>query len=162
MAEWEISRPLGVCSGCGERIEPGQEYYGALVEGAEGLERRDYSQGYWQENKPEVYCYWKSVLPTGEEKKKVFIDDDMLFAFFDRLADEDEQEKVDFRFVLTLVLMRKRLLKYQSSKVHQGGEMWTLKDMRTKDMTEVFNPGLSEERMDQLKDQMGQIMQGDI
>lgn len=162
MAQWEISKPLGVCSGTGGQIEPGHEYYGALVEGDEGLERRDYSQEYWEDNKPEVYCYWKTILPTGEEKKKIFIDDDMLFAFFDRLAEEDEQEKIDFRFVLTLVLMRKKLLKYQNNKTEDGNEIWVLKDMRTKDMTEVVNPGLSEERMDQLKEQMGQIMQGDL
>jgi len=37
MAEWDINRPLGECCGSGQKIEAGQEYFGALVETEEGL-----------------------------------------------------------------------------------------------------------------------------
>jgi len=50
MGDWEIKRPLGECSGSGRKIENGQEYYGALVETEQGLERRDFSVGFW--NRP--------------------------------------------------------------------------------------------------------------
>jgi len=32
MADWEINRPLGVCSGSGRRIEYGEDYFGALAD----------------------------------------------------------------------------------------------------------------------------------
>ncbi len=162
MADWQISKPTGLCCGDGRQIEPGQEYYGALIEGPEGLERRDFSVEYWDANKPQVYCFWKSVMADPQEKKKVFIDDDMLMSFFERLESETDQEKIDFRFVLALVLMRKRLLKYLGSKIEDSKEVWQLRNMSTKKELELINPEIDEQRIESLEDQIGQIMQGEL
>ncbi len=162
MAEWQISKPLGVCAGSGLQINPGNQYYGALIEGQEDLERQDFSVEFWQKNKPDVYCYWKTTMPDETLKKKIFVDDDMLMSFFERLEDETDQEKADFRFVLMLVLMRKRLLKYLGSRKSDAGEIWQLKKMSTKETIEVLNPELSEDSIGQLRDKIGQIMQGEL
>ena len=41
MAEWEIHKPLGICTGTGKAIEPEEEYIATLVETPEGMQRRD-------------------------------------------------------------------------------------------------------------------------
>src|SRR5512136_1869630 len=103
MDEWTIDKPLGQCCATGRQIQPGEEYYATLVQTEQGFARRDFSVEAWTQQKPEVFCYWKTKLPTPEQKKQLFVDDDMLMAFFERLATETEQERVNFRFVLTLV-----------------------------------------------------------
>lgn len=162
MADWEINKPLGQCSGSGRKIEPGEDYYGALVEGEEGLLRRDFCAEYWEREKPQVYCFWKTKLAAPNEKKELFISDDMLVAFFERLANETEPEKVNFRFVLALVLMRKRRLKYDSTKNDGGREIWRLKMSGDKDLVEVVNPHLQEDQIEQLTSQIGQIFQAGL
>ncbi len=162
MADWEINRPLGQCSGSGRKIEPGEDYYGALVEAEQGLVRRDFSGEYWEREKPAVYCFWKTKLAAPNEKRELFISDDMLMAFFERLANETEAEKVRFRFVLALVLMRKRRLKYDSTRNDGGQELWRLKVSGDKDLVEVVNPHLNEEQIEQLTSQIGQILQADL
>lgn len=162
MVEWDINKPIGVCSGTGRKIEYGDEYFGALVETAEGLQRRDFCAEYWETDKPEVFCYWKTKLPNPEQKKQIFVDDQMLMSFFERLENETEQEKVDFRFVLTLILMRKRLLKYDGTKTEDDKEVWQLKVTGDKQIVEVINPHLDEEQIEQLSSQIGQILQADL
>ncbi len=162
MAEWTINKPLGECCGTGRKIEPGEEYFGALVEGQEGLERRDYSAEYWEKESPEVFCYWKTKLADPDEKKELFVSDEMLMAFFERLANETDQEKVNFRFVLALVLMRKRKLKYDATRIDEGKEIWVLRVVGQKDMAEVVNPHLDDEQIEQLTSQIGQILQMDM
>lgn len=162
MADWEINKSLGFCQGTGRQIATGEEYFAALVEGPEGLQRQDFCRQYWQEHKPEVYCYWKTRLPDPEQKKQIFIDDEMLMAFFERLARETDQEKVNFRFVLALVLMRKRRLKYDSSKIEDGSEVWNLRLVGGSEIVEVVNPHLDEEQIEQLSSQIGQILQADL
>jgi hypothetical protein len=163
MADWEIKKTLGQCSGSGEEFQVGQEYFAALVRSEEGpLVRQDFSDDYWQEHKPEVYCFWKTKMADPEEKKKLFIDDEMLMAFFERLAEETEQEKINFRFVLTLVLMRKRKLKYDSSEDVDGDEVWTMKVAGQGRSVKVVNPNLNEDQIEQLSAQMGQILQVDF
>ncbi len=162
MDEWTIDKPLGQCSSTGRQIQPGEEYYATLVQTEQGFARRDFSAEAWTQQKPEVFCYWKTKLPSPEQKRQLFIDDDMLMAFFERLATETEQEKVNFRFVLTLVLMRRRRLKYDSSRTQDGKEIWRLRITGTQDFAEVVNPNLGEEQVAQLTSQMGQILQGEL
>jgi len=162
MGEWEIKRPLGECSGSGKRIESGEEYVGALVETEQGLERRDFSAEYWESAKPGVFCFWKTKLAAPDQKKQVFVDDGMLMAFFERLATETDPDKVNFRFVLALVLMRKRRLKYDATKTVDGQEIWRLRIAGDKEIVEVVNPHLDEGQIEQLSSQIGQILQMDL
>ena len=162
MSEWEIDKPLGQCCGSGKKIEYGEEYFAALVETGEGLARRDFCADYWQAGKPAVYCYWKTKLPRPDEKKHKFVDDEMLMAFFERLAAETEQEKINFRFVLALILMRKRRLKYDSSKTEDDKEIWRLRITGEKEFVEVTNPKLDDEQVKQLTCQIGEILQTDL
>jgi len=162
MAEWDINRPLGQCAGTGKIIEPGEEYFAALVETAEGLERKDFCADFWQQNPPGVYCFWKSKMPLPNQKKKMFIDDDMLMAFFERLGTETDPDKINFRFVLTLVLMRKRKLKYDNSRNEDGKEIWQLKVTGQQETVEVVNPHLTEEKIEELSSQVGQILQVEL
>jgi len=163
--EWEINKPLGQCCGTGRKIEYGEEYFGALVETSEGLQRRDFCADYWESEKPDVFCYWKTRLPHPDQKKQIFVDDEMLMAFFERLEKETEQEKVNFRFVLALILMRKRRLKYDATRVKDGKEIWRLRIVGEKSADrriEVINPHLDEEQIEQLSSQIGQILQTDL
>lgn len=162
MADWEIKKTLGVCAGTNREFEVGEEYFAALVEGPEGLERRDYSLDYWNEAKPPVFCFWKTKLPNPEQKKKLFVNDEMLMAFFDRLAKETDPEKINFRFVLTLILMRKRKLKYEGCVIEDGKEIWTVKVTGQDRSEKVINPHLTEDQIEGLTSQMGQILQMDF
>ena len=165
MNDWEINKPLGQCCGSGKKIEYGEEYFGALVETGGELQRRDFSEDYWEKEKPSVFCYWKSKLSDPGQKKQIFVDDQMLMAFFERLENETEQEKVNFRFVLALILMRKRRLKYDTTKVEEGKEIWHLKivgDKSAESRIEVINPRLDEEQIGQLSSQIGEILQTDL
>jgi hypothetical protein len=87
----------------------------------------------------------------------------MLMAFFDRLAQETEQEKVNFRFVLALILMRKRRLKYDSSRTDSGNEVWRLRVVGGDgEFVDVINPHLDEGQVDELSSQVGQILQVEL
>jgi aromatic ring-opening dioxygenase LigB subunit len=86
----------------------------------------------------------------------------MLMAFFERLGRETEQEKINFRFVLALVLMRKRRLKYDSSIMEADKEIWRLRFAGDKQTVDVTNPHLDDEQIEQLSTQIGQILQTDF
>ena len=162
MDEWEINKPLGQCYGTERKIESGEEYFAALVETAEGLQRRDFCADYWESQKPDVFCYWKTRLPEPGQKKQLFVDDQMLMAFFERLEKETEPEKINFRFVLALILMRKRILKYDDTRTEDGHEIWRLRIVGEKQIVEVVNPHLDEEQIEQLSSQIGEILQTDL
>jgi hypothetical protein len=161
-AEWEINKPLGQCYGTGRKIEVGEEFYAGLVEAEEGLQRRDFSAEYWNASHPAVYCYWKSKLANPQEKKKLFVDDDMLLSFFERLGLEEAADRVNLRFCVALVLMRKRLLKYESAEIEGASEVWTLRVTGRGEHVRVTNPHLTEDRIEELSGQIGEILQVEV
>ena len=160
--KWDIQRAAGQCAGCGRQLEPGEEFYAALIDLKTSFERLDYSLEYWNEHKPEVFSFWKTTIPAANEKKNLFVDDSVLFNFFERLENEAETLKINFRFVLGLILMRKRILKYEQTRRDGEQEIWKVRRSGSKETHEVINPQLSEEEIEQVSAELGSILRGQL
>ncbi len=168
IADWEVAKTQGVCAGCRQTFEAKQEYYAALAEAnhgpeqSAGFKRRDYCQDCWQREHPEVFCFWKTSVPEPTQKKKLLVDDDVLLDFFERLAGVDEQAKINFRFVLALILMRKRILKYQQTELRDGKEFWIMGQVRQQSTHEVLNPQLDDASIEEVSEQLNAILRSEL
>lgn len=105
-------------------------------------------------------CFFKTRMPRKEEPKRTFVDDDLLINFFTRLADSDDASKLRFRFVLSLILLRKRLLKYDRTIREGDVEHWEMRLMRDKSAHKVLNPRLNDDEIEDLTGQLGAILAG--
>lgn len=116
----------------------------------------------WEGPPEGCYCYFKTRVPVKEKRKKLLIDDDLLVSFFIRLADETEPVRVHFRFVLALILMRKRRLRYDGSKMEDGKEVWRMVLAGDKSAHRVVNPQLTDEQIQKVSEQLGAILHSDM
>ena len=162
MEQWEVQRSDGQCKGTGKKMEPGEEYYAALVDNKDSFERNDYCLEFWQDQQPEVFSYWKTRMPLPNQKKKLFVDDSVLINLFERLADQKEPLKINFRFVLALILLRKKILKYEDSTKEGENEIWKMRFVRETKIHEVTNPNLDEEKIQQVSQELSSILQGEL
>jgi len=106
---------------------------------------------------------WRTAVSVREPTKKLFVDDDLLMNFFQRLADDPQPARQRFRFVLALVLMRKRLLTYvKSVKDDDGEETWHVRQRGTGDIHEVTDPHLDEDQIAEISEQLSDILQGEL
>ncbi len=160
MIDFEVSRPAGRCSVSGREFAEGEPFHSALFETPQGFERRDYSEECWQGPPEGALCVFQTRLPKREEKKRTFVGDDVLVTFFDRLADCEEEPKQRFRFVLSLILLRKRLLKYERTIREGDREFWEMRLMRDKTLHRVFNPVLKDAEIQELTGQLGAVLAG--
>ncbi len=181
IADWEVAKTQGVCVGCGQSFEPRQEYFAALVEESEqtaqaaegqgqkekseagaGFERRDYCAECWQRESPQTFCFWKTSVPEPTEKKKLLVDDEVLLDFFERLERAGERAKINFRFVLALILMRKRILKYEQTQLRDGQEIWIMGQVREQTKHEVVNPRLDDAQIEEVSEQLSAILRSEL
>ncbi len=160
MADYEVTRTVGQCASTGRTFDEGESFYSALFETTEGFERRDYSEQSWDGPPEGAFCHFKTKLPTKEKARKTFVDDDVLINFFQRLEKSEDDGKLRFRFVLSLILMRKRLLKYVGTIREGGQEFWQMRLMRDKSTHKVLNPVLSETEIESLTGELGMILHG--
>lgn len=162
--KYEIGRPVGVCAASGQAIAPGSRFIAALRETTVGFERLDISLDAWPtfNAKTDLLAYWQSVMPQANAKPKMFVDDSVLCDLFERLADAREPAKISFRFVLGLILMRKRLLTYDSTVQSGGHELWRVKLKGREQPLEMIDPKLDEGQLGDVTQQLGQILNSEL
>lgn len=162
MIDYEVSRPNGTCCVTGHAFVEGELFYSAVFDTPEGFARRDYAEGAWTGSPEGALCHFKTRMPKKAESRKTFVDDETLINFFVRLADSEDASKLRFRFVLSLILLRKRLLKYEKTVREGGAEYWEMRLMRDKSTHRVYNPVLTDAEIEDLTGQLGSILAGYI
>ena len=73
-----------------------------------------------------AFSFWTGVVHAGNDKQKPRFDDDLLEECFQRLEGQYEQSRVNFRYVVALLLMRRRRFRYETSRMENGSETMTL------------------------------------
>jgi hypothetical protein len=161
--DWEISRGSGRCATTGRELAEGECYYTALFETAEAFERRDYSLEGWSGPPEGSFCYWKTRMPIkGKKPTAIAVDNTLLVNLFCRLEDDNSEMRQKFRFVLALLLMRKRLLRLdRTTRDDDGRELWHMRLLAEQSTHQVLNPQLSNEEIDRLSAQLAAILSGD-
>jgi len=160
--QWEVEPAVGRCAATGRHLEEGEEFYSALFEDGEGFRRCDYSLDSWNGPPEGSYCHFKSRVPIKQKRKKLLVDNEILVSFFLRLGDESEPARLHFRFVLALILMRKRLLRYEGSVVEGGVEVWRMVQASDRSEHRVVNPRLTDEQIEGVSSQLSAILHGDM
>ena len=165
--EYNIAKTSGQCVRCGKDLEPGEQIVAALKETETDLQRKDFCAGCWEnqagDEQDELFGTWRSCIPRPHEKKKTFIDDDLLVDFFRRLEGTDAPGKINFRFVLGLLLMRKKLLVYDGTEsASPEADVWEMHVKGSDKGCKVIDPHMDEDRIAEVSDQLGQILEAEL
>jgi hypothetical protein len=161
--QYSIARAEGKCHVCGRAIAPGEKLMAALRETPMALERLDICtdcQGAF--DKAGLLGFWQITMQAPSAKKKLFVDDDVLCDLFARLAEAEEPAKLNFRFVLGLILMRKRRIVYESTRLEGDKEIWTMRFKGKEETMDLLNPRLGEQQVAEVSLQLGEILSGDL
>lgn len=170
---YSFARPTGQCAFTGQPIPPRVEYMACLVEGEddETLSRSDASLSAWDdgERPARLFAFWRATMPSPDEKHNPFLGDDELLAIFEQLcetAEESSEQRSVFRFLLALLLLRKRLLRQDGSRAGADGRrvMLLRRKGESRDETpaiEVPDPGLAEADAAQAAIALGQALRGE-
>lgn len=160
---YEVARARGQCVMCQSQIPPQQPLMAALRETATGFERLDVCLNCWDAfDKTDLVGFWKTSMPLVEQKKRLFVDDEVLCQLFERLHDATEPAKLNFRFVLSLILMRKRLIVYESSRNDGAKEIWQVRFKGKEEVLDLLNPRLDESQILDVSNQLGEILNEEL
>ena len=156
---WEISKVGPHCAACGRGFAEEEDLFSGLYDEQTAFVRRDYCAACWAEaERDKVFSHWRTRVPKKDEPPKRLVDDDVLRNFFHRLEGESEPLKVNFRYVLALLLIRKKLLKFTAIR-RDGDQEWLVLHDRAEDRDhEVLNPELSEDEVAAVTEECGKVL----
>jgi hypothetical protein len=152
VAEFDIQGPTRVCAVSGKALAAGDAFVAVLSDRDGSFVRTDYAADAWTGPPAGAVAYWSGRVPAADVPRTPRIDDAILFDCLDHLAADTDPSRVSFRYVVALLLLRRRRLKFEDHRrLPDGTEIMILKDARTGGRVEVADPGLTEDRIEQVQ-----------
>lgn len=191
---YDVQRSTGVCALTGRTLEPGEKYFATLVEldpeesqegqgNALGFKRIDVSLEAWEQgSRPDnLFSFWKAAVALPNEKKKLLVDDAVLMGLLKKLEGSEKSARLAFRYVLGLILMRKKLLRYDSIENKPAtidgqlveGSWWLftpkldiakgrMGKWDENNFIEVLDPHLDNSKIEEVISQLGEILEAEL
>lgn len=160
--EWEMPRRGEACAACQREFLPGESMQAYLFESPEGYERRDYCATCRPADEPFAVGSWKTRRPEPAAPKLPQFDLEALQRFFEQLDDAETAAKQQLRFVLALLLWRKKVLRFDRSGTDDRGEVWHFAARQSQTTHAVVRPDLDEERLERLGEQLEVLLAGEV
>lgn len=194
---YDIQRPTGVCAATGRELAPGEIVYAALVDppaedrseeqckpndkGELSMLRIDVCEEAWEDNAfrpPYLFGFWRTEVPEPNEKKKLLVGDAAIQELMLSMEDATEDKQLAFRYVLALILLRKKLLRHDGidRREQEDGPVQDYWQFTPKlDLAkghfgkwnedgkfEVMDPHITEDEIVGVTEQLGQVLELDL
>jgi hypothetical protein len=160
MAEWNIATRTPECSVCGRAFAEGERHVSALSLQGEDLRRLDACAGCFHPDPArEDLFHWFTRTRAGRRRGLDF-DLPTLEQLFLSLEGRAEKRIRELRYVLCLILMRKRRLKLTRVERGEQGEALILRRPRRDETWRVFVFDFSPDRLELLRQELLQVFEG--
>jgi len=168
---WKTGKRGGACTRCEAQFAPLDAVVSALFEGAVGasadqdladdapppFERADLCSACFDAaTSPPPFCWWRTEIPEPH-KKRATLDLQVAREFLVRLLDERAPERAPLRYLLALLLMRKRLVKVVEQFSDERGEMMIVRLPPDETPHEIECPALDERVTESLRADLGRL-----
>lgn len=158
MIDYQIQENTRRCAATGRELRPGERFFSVLLDENGRFVRQDYSGEAWQGPPPGAFSFWCGRVPARDDSRKPRIDDELLVDCFQRLEGQAEPAKVNFRYVVALLLMRRKRFKFEEARKQNGQEILCLRCARSRTQYQVVNPGLTEDEMAAVQDEVFKVL----
>src|SRR5262249_5736663 len=158
MTDYQIQPNTRRCTATGRELRPGEKFFSVLLDQNGKLVRQDYAADAWKGPPPGACSFWTGRVPAREASRRPQGDDELLLDWFHRLEHDANASRVTFRYVLALLLMRRKRFKFEDARTRNGQEVLCLRCTRSGTRHEVVNPHLSDDEMAAVQEEVGKVL----
>jgi hypothetical protein len=135
-----------VCARTDREFQPGETFYTLLVREGDGFRREDLSEEAWESRNDNIqpFSFWRSKYEPPAPPRPEPLPRDDAEGLLRQLVSQNDPAYANVRYILALMLERKRLLRPMES---QDGDMLVYEHVATGETLVLANPRLS---MDQI------------
>jgi hypothetical protein len=162
--EWKIKSRGSACCVSGRVFADGELFYTALFEdeSGDGFIRRDYSVEAWEREFPGLrpFSYWRSVYeaPKDEPQKKVIIEKEGAEGLLRRLIEEDDPLTENARFILAVMLERKKTLRETDTRSLREAKLRIYEQVKTGEVFIIRDPLLRLDQIDDVQREVAELL----
>ncbi len=160
MLDFEIQRCTRRCAKTERDFRPGDTFYSVLSAAGSQVVRMDYSEEAWTGAPDNIIGWWKSRMPEPHINRVLWAPNDVMLQYFEELNDADQL--ADERYVLALLLLRRRIVRLQETEQDPAGNgimtLYCPKNEREYKVP-VVPPG--EDRVQQIQEKLAGLLFAD-
>lgn len=162
MSTWTFRRRHGACARCERAFESGEAHWSALSVEGELLSREDCCRACWPaaSAQPSWLFWWRTSHEAGR-KQGLALNLEAIEALFLGLEGRSEPRLRELRYVLCLLLMRKRRLKIERILRDEEGEAMIVRRPRRQEALRVFVFDFDAARMGELREELRRVFDSD-
>jgi hypothetical protein len=160
-AEWEIKSRARFCARTGKPFEEGECFYTLLFRDGNGFRREDISEKAWNERNDNIqpFSFWRSKYEEPQPPPAEPIGKQDAESLLRRLVFEADSASVNARFILALILERKRILRPVES---SDENLLVYEHAGTGESIVVPNPRLSLDQLSAVQNEVYEMLAGSL
>ena len=161
MSAWNLRRPRPACATCSRNFEDGARTFSLLSTQSGELARSDFCEGCWSARAADgADLFWWRTRHFERKNRGLSFNLEALEALFLALEGRAEKSVVELRFLLCLLLMRKRRLKVVRMTRGEGLDAFVVRRPRRPEELRVILCDFTPERMAELREELRAIFAG--
>jgi hypothetical protein len=149
-ADWDIKSRAHQCSRSGREFSEGEFFYTILVREGEGFRREDMCEEIWNSRNDNIepFSFWRSKYEPPAPPPPEALPRDDAEGLLRRLIEENDPAYSNVRYILALMLERKRLLRPIES---SDDDILAYEHVGTGETFVIANPRLSLEQIPEVQ-----------
>ena len=154
MQQFDFRRGGKKCSVTERPLEPGETYWSALIELADGqTARQDFSNDSWEGPGDDCIGFWKQQVPDLDTGKVYWAPRSVLLAYFKHQLAKDQNEAA---FVMSLLLLQKKFLTHKDTIDTDEGTFSILFDRRSSETFEVPEVDIADDKIESIQNELSE------
>lgn len=162
---WSIKSRAHRCALSDEPFSDGQKIHAALFPDPEssGYLRHDYAQESWKNLPPETpqpFSHWQTTYeaPVPEKKAETVVKDDPE-SLLRRLLDEDEAHSENARYILAVMLERKKILRETDTQKIPSGLLRVYEQRKTGEIYLIKDPQIPLSQVELVQGEIRELLE---
>lgn len=155
---FELRSCSRVCATSARPLNAGEVYFSVLQVEENDFVRRDYSVEAWPGPPEECVGWWQSRIPTKEGSQPQLAPTDVMLNLFEAL--DERPDELVFRYLLGLLLLRRKIVRREESRRDQDREILTLHCQRRQKDYELVVAEPDTQQASKLQQQMFDLLYG--
>lgn len=160
MIDFDVQKCTRRCAKTDRELQAGEVMYSVLIAEDANVVRKDFCEQAWEGPPDDAIAHWKSVTPEPNTKKTNWAPNDVMLDFFVQL--ENQPGKEDIRYILTLLMIRRRIVKLENTQTDEAGNEIMVVFCSRND-TEYMVPAIvpTRQRAGEIQDELAHLLDTD-
>jgi hypothetical protein len=160
LSEWEIKARSRHCARTQETFENGATIFTLLFRERAGFRREDISEKAWELVKESVepFSFWKSKFQAAPPAAPEAMPKESVEELLRRLVTEDLPEHLNARYVLAILLERKRTLKQVDVRETAEDKILIYEHVKTGEAFIIQDPRLRLDQLDSVQEEIYSLL----